>query len=266
MRINIDQARAWIEQHGTALDRLRLTTLLGASAPEAVPDDIRALQNADGGFPVGLVAGRPSALSPTVYVLSWLRDLRLTDSDAARRAIAFIINRQTQRGIWRESREVQRFDPPPWMDPDSTAADIYTTALCAGALAVLSDNDLPVDLAVAWLQTQQQRDGLLTGFRAHSSWLAVPAFAAIYGHETRATRRLIAGLGGILDDSWTGSMLAWLLQSLLDGGYTRRTELVNRAARLLESSQRPDGSFTVDEGDDPAHTILQAINVAQRLR
>jgi squalene cyclase len=266
MRIDNDRARAWIEEHGSALDRLRLTTLLGETTPAAVPDEIRALQNSDGGFPVGLVAGRPSALSPTAYVLAWLRDLRLTDSAEAGRALEFIIKRQSPRGIWRESRDVQRFDPPPWMDPESTAADIYTTALCAGTVAALSDDDLPPEMAVVWLQTQQQQDGLLAGFRAHSSWLAAPAFATVLGHETRATRRLIAGLGSILDDSWPGSMLAWLLQSLLDGGYTRRTELVNRAALLLESAQQPDGSFTVDEGDDPAHTILQAIDVAQRLR
>jgi hypothetical protein len=179
--------------------------------------------------------------------------------------LRFIEQRQTARGIWRESADLQRFNPPLWMDPDSTAADVYTTAICANTLAVLGGDELAVDQAVAWLQTQQARDGLLAGFKAHSSWLALPAFTTIYGPETRTTRRLVAGLGSILDDGWPASMLAWLLQCALDAGYTRRTELVDRAWQQLERAQQPDGSFTVDEGDDSIHITLQALDVARRI-
>jgi hypothetical protein len=263
--IDLEQARAFVQAQGNEIEQLRLVALVDGVYPAAVPESLAALQNSDGGFPFGLTTGRPSALSPTAYVLSWLRDLRLATSDAAQRALQFIERQQTPRGIWRESADLQAFNPPPWMDSESVAADVYTTALCASTLALLSDNDLPVDQAVAWLQTQQGRDGLLSGFRAHSSWLALPAFVTIYGQETRATRRLVAGLGSILDEGWPASMLAWLLQSALDANYTRRTELVNRAWQLLGASQQPDGSFSLDEGDDPVHTTLQAIDVAQRL-
>lgn len=263
--IDRERARIFVEAHGNDIDRIRLAALLDRAYPATMPAALAALQNSDDGFAFGLQLGRPSALSSTALVLGWLRDLRLHNSDEARRAIAFVEQRQTPRGIWRESAELQQFNPPPWMDPDSTAADVYITALCAGTLAVVSENDLPVDQSVAWLQTQQGRDGLLQGFKAHSSWLALPAFEAIYGQETRATRRLVAGLGSILDDSWAGSMLASLLQSALDASYTRSTQLVNRAWLLLEQAQQPDGSFTVDEGDDPAQTTLQAINVAVRI-
>lgn len=266
MPIDIERARAFVESRGTELDRARVAALRDRVVPEAVPDAIVALQNADGGFPVGLVAGRPSALSPTAYVLTWLRDLELVDSEVGQRALAFIEGRQLPRGIWREQPEVMQWDPPPWMDPDSTAADVYTTALCASTIAVLSDDDLTADVAVNWLQTQQARDGLLVGFKAHSSWLAIPAFERIFGQETRATRRLIAGLGTILAPEWSSGMVAWMLQSLLDGRYTRRTELVNRAWLQLSDAQLPDGSFGVEEGEDPVQTTLQAIDVAQRLQ
>ncbi|WP_026369372.1 prenyltransferase/squalene oxidase repeat-containing protein [Kallotenue papyrolyticum] len=267
MAIDLERARRWIEEHGTPLDRQRLMALLGQDVPREVPDALRQLQNPDGGFPLGLIAGRPSALAASVQVLGWLRDLRLADSDVARRALAFIAERQTARGIWRESKALLPFALPPWSDPEAPAADVYTTALCAGTLATLAGDayELHLDRAVSWLQSQQGRDGLLIGFRAHSSWLALPAFALILGHETRATRRLVGGLGNLLADSWTGAMLAWMLQALLDAGYTRRTELVNRAWQLLQAAQQPDGSFTGDEGDDPAQTILQALDVAQRI-
>lgn len=266
MAIDITGARTFVDKNGTALDRARLAALLDGVVPPSVPEPIQTLQNPDGGYPVGLVAGRPSALSPTALALTWLRDLQLIESPEAQRALAFITARQAPRGIWREQPEVLQFDPPLWMDPTSTPADIYTTALCANTLAVLSDDELPVDIAVVWLQTQQARDGLLTGFRAHSSWLAVPAFEKILGQETRATRRLIAGLGENLSPEWSASMLAWMLQSLLDAHYTRRTELFNRAWLMLNDAQQPDGSFAAEEGEDPIQTTLQALDVARRLQ
>lgn len=265
MAVDIGLARAFVEASGDALARARVQALVDGVVPPAVPEELRALQNADGGFALAQIAGRPSALSTTASLLSWLRDLQLTDSPEAQRALGFIESRQTKRGIWRESPELQQFQPPLWMDPESVPADVYTTALCASTLVVLGGDELAADQSIGWLQTQQGRDGLLSGFKAHSSWLAVPAFATLLDPETRATRRLIAGLGEILADDWSAAMLTWMLQCLLDGGYTRRTRLVDRAWALLGAAQRPDGSFTVDEDDDPIQTAIQAIDVAQRI-
>jgi hypothetical protein len=268
MPIDIARARAFVQANGTPLEQARLLGLvdprrLRESAEPAVVEFL-ALQNGDGGFPFALLAGRPSALSTTASALYWLHELQQGESDAMQRAIAFLAERKTRRGIWRERPELQAFNPPPWSDPESTAADIYTTALCASALAVFEDDELTIDQATFWLQTQQARDGLLTGFRAHSSWLAVPAFEKVFGQETRSTRRLIAGLGMILSKDWPGSMLAWMLQSLLDAGYTTRTSLVERAWEQLQRAQQPDGSFTIDEEDSPVQTTLSAIDVALR--
>jgi prenyltransferase beta subunit len=271
MPIDIARARAYIEAHGTPLEQARLIGLLDPQRLDGVAQpavaDLLALQNPDGGFPFGWVGGRPSALSTTAYSLYWLRDLHLSGGSEAQRGMDFLAERQAPRGIWREQSELQPFNPPLWSDPESTAADIYTTALCAGAMAVFADDDLAVDAAVNWLQTQQARDGLLAGFKAHSSWLAVPAFERIFGQETRATRRLIAGLGEILSNTWSAAMVAWLLQSLLDAGYTTRTALVERAWEILQTKQQPDGSFTVDDDDDSVtQTTLCAIQVARRFR
>jgi hypothetical protein len=268
MAIDIARARAFVEARGTPLEQARLLGLLDpqrlSTAPPPAVAEFLALQNQDGGFPFDLVAGRPSALSTTAYALYWLHDLRLHEGAEAQRAIEFLADRQLPRGIWRERAELQAFNPPLWSDPETTAADVYTTALCAGTLAVLSDDELPVDLAVNWLHKQQARDGVLVGFRAHSSWLAVPAFERIFGNEMRGTRRLIAGLGTIFSNEWPASMTAWMLQSLLDAGYTTRTTLVERAWDHLQTTQLPDGSFTVEADDSPVETTLTAIGVALR--
>lgn len=263
--IDLMRARLFVEAHGSAIDLARLHALLDHQLPAAIPTELKALQNNDGGFALAFNPGRPSALSPTAYALTWLRDLNLAASTEAQRALDFIAQRQTPRGLWRENPALQVYNPPPWMDPESPAADVYTTAQCASALATFSDAyELEVEQAVAWLQTQQSRDGLLIGFKAHSSWLAVPAFAAALEHDTRSTRRLIGGLGELLSSDWDAAMLAWLLQALLDGGYTRRTQLVNRAWQMLQSAQQPDGSFAAED-EDAVLTTLQAIDVAQRI-
>lgn len=266
MALAIDPLYTFIEKHGSAIDRARLAALRSKRAIDQVPKELHALQNADGGFKLFLQPGDyPSTLSPTCYALTWLRDLGKSGSDEAQRALKFIAGRQTRRGIWRESADIQRYDVPPWMDPESPAADVYTTALCASTLAIFDSHEWQIDQAVTWLQSQQRRDGLLSGFKAHSSWIAIPAFVQIFGDETRATRRLIGGLGELLSDDWTPSMLAWMLQSLLDAGYTERTELVDRAWARLATMQQPDGSLGSEEGEHPVHTALQTIDVAQRL-
>lgn len=265
MAIDLQAAQAFVEQHGSALQQARLRSLLGSAVPGEIPAELAALQNADGGFPLALVVGRPSSLADTAAALRILRDVAALDADFAQQALHFLIERQSPRGLWRESAELQAFPLPPWSDPESTAADIYTTALVASTLVLADDDELPVDLAVNWLQKQQARDGLLAGFKAHSSWLAVPAFVQIFGQETRATRRLIAGLGELLSAEWPGSMLAALLQSVLDAGYTRRTELVNRAWQMLQTAQQADGSVSADDEDDVVLATIQLVDVARRL-
>ena len=209
-----------MEQHGSPIERARLAVLLGGTAPHDVPPELAALQNPDGGFPYDLQTGRPSTLNHTTLALQWLRDLELGESEPANGAYAFILSRQTRRGIWREAPEILAFNPPLWMDAESVAGDVYTTALCAGALLDHENAALAVDRALAWLQTQQGRDGLLEGFKLHASWLAVPSFAELLGQNARPTRRLVAGLGEALSDEWTPAMLASMLQRLLNAGYT----------------------------------------------
>jgi prenyltransferase beta subunit len=240
--------------------------LLDGTVPRDVPPDLAVLQNPDGGFPYDLQTGRPSSLNHTSLVLQWLRDLQLGESEPANGAYAFILSRQTRRGIWREDPEIRAFDPPLWMDAESAAGDVYTTALCAGALLDHPNAAVGVDRALAWLQTQQGRDGLLEGFKLHASWLAVPSFAELLGLEARATRRLVAGLGEALSDEWTPAMLASMLRCLLDAGYTLRTEVVSRAWLRLQALQQPDGSFAPeDEGESAVSVTLTALGVAHRL-
>lgn len=260
--MHINSAINFIQIHGDPIAHARVATLLTGQSPAEVPPALVATQNPDGGFAFGGVPGRPSALNDTAQALQALADLRLLDRAAATAALAFIAGRQNRRGIWREGPELAPFDPPLWMVTDSPAADVYTTALCASALAQWGDDLLLVDRAVNWLQSQQGRDGLLQGFRLHSSWLALPAFVEVLEREARVTRRLVGSLGEALRSDWTGAMLASALRSFVAAGYTDRTAVVVRLWELLQTTQQPDGSVMVDESEDAVAATVDALAVA----
>ncbi len=181
--MNFEQASTFVATHGDELQQARLHVLHTKRAALTLPQQLAATQNADGGWAYDLVAGRPSSLHTTAAVLQTLEDLGLLAEPAARHALAWMAAQQSKRGIWRESPALQAFEPPLWMDPNDTAADIYTTALCASTLALYSDDTLPPDRAVNWLQTQQGRDGLLAGFRVVATAQALPAFVEISGRR-----------------------------------------------------------------------------------
>lgn len=254
-------ASAYVVAHGDALQRAR-TLALTENQPVAPPPDWLALQQADGGWPLGGSAGRPSSLHATAHALLALLDLRHETLAAAEQARAFIKQRQTKRGVWRESPDLMPFDPPLWQVYDNNAADVYTTALCSSILVPWDVDLLAVDRGVGWLQSQQGMDGLLAGFRLPASWLALPALAQVLNADARAVRRVVAALGDGLSRDWSGAMLAECLRSFAAAGYSpHTTKVVSRALEQLHRDQQPDGSFSAEDEADVAEATVQAIAV-----
>lgn len=263
MAININRGRAFVQEHGSLLERARLAALLDGVRPTSVPPELHALQNPDGGFPYQLQAGKPSTLNHTTLVLEWLADFGLGNDPVAGGARAFLRARQTYGGIWREDRVLQHEDLPLWMEPDSTAADVYTTAYCASALIGDLETIIQIDRTVTWLLTQQGRDGLLHGFKIQSSATALPVFADLLGEEARPTRRIVAALGKALAPDWDAGLLTVLLVRLRQAGYGFHTEVVVRAWDQLQAAQADDGSFTSeDEPDGTVATTIRALDIA----
>ncbi len=262
--MNLAAACAFVEREGTPLERARLHALLSRRAAPAVPEELAAATHADGGWALDWEPDRPSSLHATVHALDALADLGLLETPAAQAGLDFMSMHQSRRGIWREAGELATWELPLWMDSTNPAADVYTTALCAGALAQYGGNELVVDRGVNWLQTQQGRAGLLPGWKLHSSWLALPAFVQVLDVQTRSTRRLVGGLGEALGADWTGDMLTGCLSACLSAGYTLHTTLVARAWDLLRAQQGSDGGWSVAEDERPA-VALQAVAVALQI-
>ncbi len=264
MALDLERARDYVATHGSDMEKARLAVLLGkpAEPPQAFLD----LQQDDGGFPYDWIAGAPRSLQHTATSLRWLHDLGLDDHAVTAKAVAFLVNAQKSRGIWRESDDLRRYDLPLWMDPDATAADVYTTASCASALVPFPEGSLALDRAQAWLQSQQGRDGLLQGFKLHASAYAVPVFSETLGIEGRGIRRLVGGLGNVLRSDWAASTLVLLLRQMFDAGYGLRTEVVARAWTMLQAAQLADGSFAEEDEDTGSSAVtLDVMFVAHQL-
>src|SRR2546428_4418372 len=95
MRTYLTAAIAYVQENGDELERARLAGLLGRSRAE--PKVARALlarQNEDGGFPHGLIHGRPSAITATATARQWMHALRLLPSAYVRRAPGYLLTGQ----------------------------------------------------------------------------------------------------------------------------------------------------------------------------
>src|SRR2546425_12200041 len=92
MRTYLTAAIAYVQENGDELERARLAGLLGRSRAEPkVARSLLARQNEDGGFPYGLIHGRPSPITATATAMQWRPDLRLLPPSYVERATGSII-------------------------------------------------------------------------------------------------------------------------------------------------------------------------------
>ncbi len=237
--------------------------LEAAPAPEAVMAQLAALQNADGGWPFELSAGRPSAVDESARMLLVLYDLDELGSALAERTQAWLVAQQSPRGWWREPTALSAYNPPLWSDPESDAALVYTTARAAAALSVLGENLIELDSAMNWLQGQVAPTGLLPGFRIVATAWAVPAFVAVSHRDTRSVKRMIAGLGNALSPEWDAPLLSTLLSTLALARFPRATRVITRALEQVSALQLSSGAWPNEDGAPDAEVTFQIVRAAR---
>src|SRR5438876_977023 len=126
---------AYIQENGDELERARLAGLLGRSRAEPkVARSLLARQNEDGGFPYGLIQGRPSAITATATALC-------------------MVDGPSSAAISAGLEALRRLEPEVW------TADRLADALSALYLAGLPADDPFVDGGLARLLTLQRPDG-----------------------------------------------------------------------------------------------------------
>lgn len=258
----VSRAIAYVEEHGSEIERARLRGILGAPRPDPrVTRYFATRQNDDGGFPYQLAQGRPSAINATAMALHWLRDLRLLRSSYVERAVTYLLLSQRPDGSWDESPALVPLDPPPFLRPGDPAVRVYVTALAAWWLAVLEfAGDDAVARAVGFLRGRRE-EGRFRGF-LHATWLGAAVFTMVEGRDGDVAREAIDTLAAVPASQWSPSEIAWMLDALSEAGYGRDHPLVRPMLAMLLDAQGQDGGWASADGEAFAvEATLHALRV-----
>jgi len=261
MHANLEQAIAYIRQHGSPLELARLHAALGEKAAvEEARQQVTALQNADGGWPYRQQEGAPSSLAATHHALTWLTELGLRNDPIVQRGLDFLLATQQADGSWRESEQIQALNPPDWMSSENALATAYLTADSAYHLAV--DRDAELDAVAEACNYLYQLE--LEEQYPQTIWIMGALFTIAEGEESEVAQATRAYLEERLDGQWDAGALAWLLNTYLNAGIAPSTPLLSRARTLLENAQQANGSFASDDGDPfTLDVTIQAVRALQ---
>lgn len=171
------KAIKFVEETGTALDKYRLSYLLGKGRDEEVPLRIlRGIQNPDGGFPYKDEKGKASCMQNTSSNLGLLIELELKDSDVCRRAVEYLLRAQGEDGGWDENAEIRQYDPPFWDAPGDLKTRMWLTAdICVHLIKLGYEGSEVVRKAADYLVDNRDADGRFFGF-INTMWIAVAVF------------------------------------------------------------------------------------------
>jgi hypothetical protein len=268
--VDIDAAIGFVVAKGDAVDRARLSWLRAGIAPD---EDIVAKaeigQAPEGGWPA-FWADDVASVDATCFRLAELDDLGALHRPAARRALDWLANRQHRDGSWEEDESLADVAPP-WACPGDPEARLYLTANAAFWLTVAGHEarsagplDNRVGGAYAGVVTKAAHaireclhaDGTWPSFLV-TGWLGA---AVLHKQEMfyEAARMQIALSHRV--GEMTPADTAWLAACLRRVGVSDDEPLLVAARRRLAETQRSDGGWPSDDGEQfDVHVTLTAI-------
>jgi hypothetical protein len=247
----LSAAVAYIHENGEELERARLAGLLGRSRAEPkVARSLLARQNEDGGFPFGLIPGRPSAITATATALQWMEDLHLLPSSYVERAAAYLLTIQRPDGAWEESPGVLRYDPPAWARPGSALARGCCTALALSWMVRLLGRRYDAVIRSAAFLRTSRNDGWPPDEPAHITATIVAALLMVDGSSSAVAAAGVEVLRRLAPETWTTDRLAEALAVLHLAGVSADDPLIASGLQRLLTLQRPDGGWSSEYGPD----------------
>jgi hypothetical protein len=255
-------ALAFILDNGDELERARLTGVLGRTRPD--PKAARTLlgrQRDDGGFPFGMITGRPSAITATATALQWMVDLRLLPSPHVERAIGFFLITQRPDGSWDESPAVLKFDPPAQIRPGHPMGRAYSTAVAGFWMTrLMGSRHDAVQRAAGYLRATRNGERPPPGVLMTDA-LEIATLAMVDGRTADLVRTGVTALAEVGQDRWDPDAIAVTLAALYAAGFGADEPLVSWATDHLLALQRPDGGWASSSGRDrDVDVSLQALN------
>jgi squalene cyclase len=264
--VNIQQSIDFIETRGSSLEKVRLHSILqGTSPPTEVTQGLFELQNADGGFPFGLVKGNMSTLNETTVALWWMEEMSLLSSPAATRAFAFMITAQQADGSWDEDPQIAQYDLPPWIELGDLKTRLYLSAYASYWLANGGYTRQPAfRKALHFLLRNQDESGKFFGY-LHTTWIATAVFLMAGERYAKISTHALQALSDRDLSEWADSQMAWAMDCLSKAGLPGQHPFVERCIDTLLPRQKPDGSWASEDGEASAvSATIQVLKVLKR--
>ena len=251
--VSIDKAIGYVQARGDAIEKARLATILYQKpCPKSVLEELSQKQFPDGGFSYWLPGRSVSTVCDTTYMLTWFDDLSIHTGRMLDRAIDFIFKHQQPDGGWDEVEATKELNPPGWLTPGRLETRVWLTAYCAhwlmrfGYAESTKAKACPADFLIA----HQESRGKLIGY-LRATWDALVVFSHFLGKDSEPFKKALAVTETeCMAEEWNAGYLSWFQRCLRDAGLEASHPLVSRCITALESTQKPDGSWQPEQGEE----------------
>ncbi|MET7393726.1 squalene--hopene cyclase [Dactylosporangium sp. NPDC005572] len=260
--VDLDAAIGYVVAHGDAVDRARLAHLRTGQAPPAdVLDKAEIGQVTGGGWPAYWGADIPS-VDATCFRLAELDDLGAIGRPAARKAVGWLGRSQRPDGMWEEDAKLAGIAPP-WAQPGDAEARLYLTTNAAYWLVVGGPPDgddgehaTRIARAAEAFRASLRPDGSWPSFLV-TGWLGCALLYHLgWFYESAQIQVALADRVPEMTAADTASLFSTLRRI----GMSTEDWLLTAARRRLAETQRSDGGWESDDGDQfNVHTTLTAI-------
>jgi hypothetical protein len=259
--MNTNLAINWVNETGSRLEKARLAYVLFGTEPD--PEVVKPLivgQNRDGGYPNGMVSGKPSTITQTLLGLEWLDDLGMLESPMAEKAIHFLYASQKADGGWDEEAGQEQELHPEWFKPGDKDSCLYLTANTAYWLAVSGRTNRPnFHRTLEFLTGQQEKIGNGFGY-LQTAWIAASVFLLAGPRYAEAARQSIQFFMDKPIAGWECAQIAWALNYLSAAGLPENHPFVVRALAELVQRQSSDGRWVPKDGStQPVEATLRIL-------
>ncbi len=175
--VDLDAALEFTRRHGSPLVHALASFAAGRAENQTALDELKALQNPDGGWrdldPD--LRWSMSTLSMTHVALHWLAWIGAGDTDLVDRTVRFLQMCQHADGHWDEPAEIVNSDPPRWMLPGRYGNQLWlTSTVCQWLIELGREGDVQIDRALDFLRDGW--DGVRFPEYNHTHWAAMAAF------------------------------------------------------------------------------------------
>jgi hypothetical protein len=272
--VDIDAAIGFVVAKGDPVDRARLAWLRAGITPDDfVLTNVEIGQTPEGGWPA-FWADHVASVDATCFRLAELDDLGAVSRQAARRAMDWLAAQQRPDGTWEEDASLTDAAPP-WAKPGDPEARLYLTANAAFWLTVTGREARaagPLDERVGGVYAgvvAKAAQAIANSLHPNGTW---PSFlvtgwlgaAVLYRQEMFYEA---AQMQMVLADrlpEMTAADTAWLAASLRRVGVSSDDSLLLAARRRLSVTQRSDGGWSSDDGEQfDVHVTLTAIRACR---